>query len=167
MTGTAAALAALLVVATGCEDAPAPRTPVAVDSAPATPAPTADPTPAEDPGPRSFNLVMGGDLLWHNTVWASAAEDAAGTGKRYDWDPMEPTASTGSCRRPTRSSRSRRRTRTTSSLRRTPRAAYLPTQWSHYSPGNPIRIVRATGAHLESIRHAVHLLGGNRGLIED
>jgi poly-gamma-glutamate synthesis protein (capsule biosynthesis protein) len=33
---------------------------------------------------------MGGDLLWHNTVWASAAEDAArtGRGKRYDFDPM-------------------------------------------------------------------------------
>ena len=33
---------------------------------------------------------MGGDLLWHNTVWQSAAEDAARTGARvpYDFDPM-------------------------------------------------------------------------------
>ena len=33
---------------------------------------------------------MGGDLLWHNTVWASAAEDhgRTGHGKRYDFDPM-------------------------------------------------------------------------------
>ena len=33
---------------------------------------------------------MGGDLLWHNTVWESAAEDAARTGarRRYDFDPM-------------------------------------------------------------------------------
>ena len=33
---------------------------------------------------------MGGDLLWHNTVWASAAEDhdRTGRGKRYDFDPM-------------------------------------------------------------------------------
>ncbi len=28
---------------------------------------------------------MGGDLLWHNTVWASAAEDGRGS---YDFDPM-------------------------------------------------------------------------------
>ena len=28
---------------------------------------------------------MGGDLLWHNTVWASAAEDGHG---HYDFDPM-------------------------------------------------------------------------------
>jgi poly-gamma-glutamate capsule biosynthesis protein CapA/YwtB (metallophosphatase superfamily) len=28
---------------------------------------------------------MGGDLLWHNTVWASAREDGGG---RYDFDPM-------------------------------------------------------------------------------
>ncbi len=32
---------------------------------------------------------MGGDLLWHNTVWASAAADAAATGRgRFDFDPM-------------------------------------------------------------------------------
>ena len=33
---------------------------------------------------------MGGDLLWHNTVWASAAEDHARTGRGhgYDFDPM-------------------------------------------------------------------------------
>ena len=30
-------------------------------------------------------LVMGGDLLWHNTVWGSAAEDGHGT---FDFDPM-------------------------------------------------------------------------------
>jgi hypothetical protein len=39
---------------------------------------------------RTATLVMGGDLLWHNTVWASAAEDheRTGRGKRYDFDPM-------------------------------------------------------------------------------
>lgn len=32
---------------------------------------------------------MGGDLLWHNTVWQSAADDAARTGRGpYDFDPM-------------------------------------------------------------------------------
>ena len=30
---------------------------------------------------------MGGDLLWHNTTWASAAADAP-PGRRYDFDPM-------------------------------------------------------------------------------
>jgi hypothetical protein len=54
---------------------------------------TAALTPARRPR-RSATLVMGGDLLWHNTVWASAAEDAehttgrTGRGKRYDFDPM-------------------------------------------------------------------------------
>jgi poly-gamma-glutamate synthesis protein (capsule biosynthesis protein) len=34
---------------------------------------------------RTATLVMGGDLLWHNTVWASAREDGHG---RYDFHPM-------------------------------------------------------------------------------
>jgi poly-gamma-glutamate synthesis protein (capsule biosynthesis protein) len=47
------------------------------------------PPPARRPR-RTATLVMGGDLLWHNTVWASAAEDhgRTGRGKRYDFDPM-------------------------------------------------------------------------------
>ncbi|ABL83138.1 MULTISPECIES: CapA family protein [unclassified Nocardioides] len=44
--------------------------------------------------------------------------------------------------------------------------SYLPTQWNHYVPGQPIRIQRATGAHLASIRSAVDGLGGNAGLLE-
>ena len=46
-------------------------------------------TPARRPR-RTATLVMGGDLLWHNTVWESAAEDhqRTGRGKRYDFDPM-------------------------------------------------------------------------------
>ncbi|MFC5494001.1 CapA family protein [Nocardioides caricicola] len=47
------------------------------------------------------------------------------------------------------------------------RAAYVPTQWNHYSPGNPIRIRPASGERLASVREAVNLLGGNRGLVED
>ena len=40
--------------------------------------------------PRTATLVMGGDLLWHDTVWASAAEDhrRTGRGERFDFDPM-------------------------------------------------------------------------------
>ena len=46
-------------------------------------------TPARRPR-RTATLVMGGDLLWHNTVWESAAEDhqRTGRGTRYDFDPM-------------------------------------------------------------------------------
>ncbi len=45
--------------------------------------------------------------------------------------------------------------------------SYLPTQWNHYTPGNPIRIQRATGDHLASIRAAIDGLGHNAGLVED
>ncbi|GAA1761911.1 hypothetical protein GCM10009795_005440 [Nocardioides hankookensis] len=47
------------------------------------------------------------------------------------------------------------------------RAAYVPAQWNHYTPGHPIRIVGAAGAHLESVRRAVDGFGDNRGLVED
>jgi poly-gamma-glutamate synthesis protein (capsule biosynthesis protein) len=35
-------------------------------------------------------VLMSGDLLWHNTVWESAHEDAVrrGLGRRFDFDPM-------------------------------------------------------------------------------
>ena len=40
--------------------------------------------------PRTVSVVMGGDLLWHNTVWQSAAEDHARTGRggEFDFGPM-------------------------------------------------------------------------------
>lgn len=53
---------------------------------PRTPTPPADVPP---PAPREASIVMGGDLLWHNTVWQSAAADAVQTGRGpYDFDPM-------------------------------------------------------------------------------
>jgi poly-gamma-glutamate synthesis protein (capsule biosynthesis protein) len=61
-----------------------------------TPAPTPhraappDPEPAgSTPPPRRVTVVMSGDLLWHDTVWASAHEDAtrAGLRRRFDFDP--------------------------------------------------------------------------------
>ena len=57
------------------------------DPEPPAPEPAAEPAP--DP-PRTVSLVMGGDLLWHNTVWQSAEADAARTGApgRFDFDPM-------------------------------------------------------------------------------
>lgn len=50
---------------------------------------------------------------------------------------------------------------------RATRAAYLPTQWNHYSGGHPIRIQRATGSRLASLRAAVNGLGHQPGLVED
>ena len=46
------------------------------------------------------------------------------------------------------------------------RASYLPTQWNQWAPGHPIRIARATGSHLRSIRAAVHALGRTAGVEE-
>ena len=60
----------------------APGTPAIAPPLPAVP-------PSERPAPRrTATVVMGGDLLWHNTVWQSAAGDAAGTRRRYDFAPM-------------------------------------------------------------------------------
>jgi poly-gamma-glutamate capsule biosynthesis protein CapA/YwtB (metallophosphatase superfamily) len=50
--------------------------------------PEPGPTPATQP-PRHVTVVMSGDLLWHDTVWESAREDAvrAGLHQGYDFDP--------------------------------------------------------------------------------
>jgi poly-gamma-glutamate synthesis protein (capsule biosynthesis protein) len=58
--------------------------------------PTADARPDEsdrsddrDPH-RTVSVLMSGDLLWHDTVWESAHEDAVSRGEkqRFDFDPM-------------------------------------------------------------------------------
>jgi poly-gamma-glutamate synthesis protein (capsule biosynthesis protein) len=43
----------------------------------------------QDPA-RRVTILMSGDLLWHDTVWASAHEDAVRRGERqrFDFDPM-------------------------------------------------------------------------------
>jgi hypothetical protein len=42
------------------------------------------------PPPRTVTVLMSGDLLWHNSVWESAHEDAVRRGlrQRFDFDPM-------------------------------------------------------------------------------
>jgi hypothetical protein len=57
--------------------------------------PTRDPTPevnrSEDRARRRrVTVLMSGDLLWHNSVWESAHEDAVRRGltERFDFDPM-------------------------------------------------------------------------------
>ncbi len=85
--GGVAALTALLAAA--CSDASGTVDELGMIVTPT--APTTSPAAAEaDPAPRTASVVMGGDLLWHNTVWHSAAEDhrRTGRGTRYDWDPM-------------------------------------------------------------------------------
>jgi hypothetical protein len=68
---------------------PAPAIALTSGSAALPRAPKSGPA-APRPDRPSATLVMGGDLLWHNTVWASAAEDHArtGHGRRFDFDPM-------------------------------------------------------------------------------
>ncbi|CAI9415557.1 CapA family protein [Nocardioides sp. T2.26MG-1] len=95
VAATAALVAAtvLLVAAVGVagpaylgDEAPAPSAtavPTALDAGESSAPEPPDP-------PRAATILMGGDLLWHNTVWASAAEDhtRTGTGDRFDFDPM-------------------------------------------------------------------------------
>jgi len=91
--GVVASTAALLTVLGSPFPAESPhRPPAGARLASAT---TQDPAPAASAElgaseRRTATLVMGGDLLWHDTVWASAAEDhrRTGRGARFDFDPM-------------------------------------------------------------------------------
>jgi Bacterial capsule synthesis protein PGA_cap len=87
---------------------PSARLAVSVTPSPSLPPSTGSPDPAllpTDPKPsvsadehsdedparhRKVTVLMSGDLLWHNTVWQSAHEDAVRRGlpERYDFDPM-------------------------------------------------------------------------------
>jgi poly-gamma-glutamate synthesis protein (capsule biosynthesis protein) len=62
-----------------------PPGPVPHRSAPIDPEPGLT---AADPPKRRVTVVMSGDLLWHDTVWESAHEDAvrAGLHRRFDFD---------------------------------------------------------------------------------
>jgi poly-gamma-glutamate synthesis protein (capsule biosynthesis protein) len=81
---------------------------ISVSQSPTLPPPTGSPDPAvvtTDPKPslparsredqdsdrpREVTVLMSGDLLWHDTVWQSAHEDAVRRGlhRRFDFDPM-------------------------------------------------------------------------------
>ena len=86
--------AALLLAVLGAPFPTVTRTdaPAVVRLASADPSRSAQPSaPSGKPAkPRTATLVMGGDLLWHDTVWISAAEDRrrTGRGERFDFDPM-------------------------------------------------------------------------------
>jgi hypothetical protein len=91
LAASAALAAAVGVPRPAADQAPAASGGIVLSSGTqaAPTAPAAAPAPDRLPR-RTATLVMGGDLLWHNTVWASAAEDHArtGRGKGYDFDPM-------------------------------------------------------------------------------
>jgi poly-gamma-glutamate synthesis protein (capsule biosynthesis protein) len=78
-------------------DRPSDLLVVPTDPATAAP-PSEDPVDPVDRGEvdrsphrhRTVSVLMSGDLLWHNTVWQSAHEDAVRRGeqRRFDFDPM-------------------------------------------------------------------------------
>jgi poly-gamma-glutamate synthesis protein (capsule biosynthesis protein) len=90
----------LLMILSGCADAqPAgDRTPTAPTPTPAATlsTPAAVPSPGQatkqsgaKPQRTSVTVVMNGDLLWHNTLWYSAKEDARRRGRGgYDFAPL-------------------------------------------------------------------------------
>jgi hypothetical protein len=60
-------------------------------SVPVAPAPTTSTAPGVPRAQhRQVTVLMSGDLLWHDTVWESAHEDAVSRGlrQRFDFDPM-------------------------------------------------------------------------------
>ncbi|MFZ1115803.1 MAG: CapA family protein, partial [Propionibacteriaceae bacterium] len=90
----------LLMILSGCADAQpeGDRTPTAPTPTPAATlsTPAAGPSPgqatkqsAAKPQRTSVTVVMNGDLLWHNTLWFSAKEDARRRGRGgYDFAPL-------------------------------------------------------------------------------
>jgi len=98
-THDATARLAIAVTPVTPPPAPAPSESPAVPAAVPTGHPVDDPSAAADRGQdrdegrdrhRRVTLLMSGDLLWHNTVWESAHEDAVrrGLSQRFDFDPM-------------------------------------------------------------------------------
>ena len=65
---------------------PGPAQPPSEPAPPPPPLPTAPPTPFV---PRTATINVSGDLLWHNSLWTSAARDARFTGEaEFDFAPQ-------------------------------------------------------------------------------
>lgn len=55
----------------------------------ATPVGTPRPTATDPPAADAVTVVVNGDLLWHDTLWSGAREDARRTGRgRFDFAPL-------------------------------------------------------------------------------
>ena len=89
---------AMLIMLSGCvtDESPVGSTPVPSPTATLN-SPTASPTstsqstkrPPSKPRRTSVTVVMNGDLLWHNTLWYGAREDAQRRGHGgYDFAPL-------------------------------------------------------------------------------
>jgi poly-gamma-glutamate synthesis protein (capsule biosynthesis protein) len=67
-----------------------PTDPLVVPTDETTALPEDDPSHDDPPPRRTVTVLMSGDLLWHDTVWASAHEDAVRRGEkqRFDFDQM-------------------------------------------------------------------------------
>src|SRR5688500_7457910 len=83
----------LLIMMSGCaNDQPTgPSRPVS--PSPTANTPTSNSSPSSRPGTparrTNVTVVMNGDLLWHNTLWYGAKEDAQQRGKGgYDFAPL-------------------------------------------------------------------------------
>lgn len=77
----AAGLIMIAIIVPACSGPPdirTGRTPTTTAAPSASPAPSTDRTPGADTG--TVTVVMNGDLLWHNTLWYGAHEDAVRKG---------------------------------------------------------------------------------------
>jgi poly-gamma-glutamate capsule biosynthesis protein CapA/YwtB (metallophosphatase superfamily) len=86
----AAVATALLIMLSGCSAeqpvAPSPPAP-SPPQGPSSSAPSVKRAPTTTP--TSVTVVMNGDLLWHNTLWYGAKEDAGRRGRGgYDFAPL-------------------------------------------------------------------------------
>jgi poly-gamma-glutamate synthesis protein (capsule biosynthesis protein) len=81
-----AARFAIAVSPSAPTDPPGPTPSIVVPS----PDPPSGRTDPPQNRPRQVTVLMSGDLLWHDTVWQSAHEDAVRLGlrRRFDFDPM-------------------------------------------------------------------------------
>src|SRR4029450_12639190 len=71
--------------------APEPAPPVTLKTPTPSPSPPGQPTtrPPSKPRRTSVTVVMNGDLLWHNSLWYGAREDARRRGHGgYDFAPL-------------------------------------------------------------------------------
>src|SRR5215213_953458 len=67
--------------------APSPRSPVSSQTE--SPSFSSQPSKPAKPQRTSVTVVLNGDLLWHNTLWFGASEDARRRGKGgYDFAPL-------------------------------------------------------------------------------
>lgn len=90
--GVRACVIAVAMLVAGCGAPPQADGSAGGAASPTAAAPTATPSPTPTPEPREISIAMNGDLLWHNTLWFGAQEDARAEGRDgaddYDFAPL-------------------------------------------------------------------------------